>query len=391
MPSALFKGVDFYNIDSLLNEEELMVRDTVRKWISDRAIPVIGRYMEEGKFPMEFISEMAELDFFGANIPMGGNEPVLNNVAYGLVMQELERGDSGLRSFASVTGGLVMYPIFEFGSQEQKDYWLPKLRSGEKIGCFGLTEPDYGSNPGGLITRAERTDSGWLINGDKMWITNGSIADVAIIWANTGEDIRGFLVEKERQGFSAPEMKKKFSLRASVTSELILDNVEIPFENELPKAKGLVSALRCLTQARYGIAWGVIGAAMACYDEALDYAKNRIQFGKPIASYQLIQRKLVNMITNITKDQLLALQLGRMKDQGNYTFAQVSMAKKNNVRNALNTAREAVDILGANGITYEYQSGRHMCNLESVETYEGTNDIHTLIIGGEITGIKAFE
>jgi len=384
-----FRGVDFYNIDSLLNEEEIMVRDTVRQWVSDKVISIIGGCMEDARFPVELVTEMGELGMLGPTIPED-DEPVLNNVQYGLIMQELERGDSGLRSFASVTGSLVMYPIHEFGSEQQKEYWLPKLKSGEKIGCFGLTEPDYGSNPGGMITRAVRKGNKWILNGAKMWITNGSIADVAVVWAKVEDDVRGFLVETDRPGFSAPEMKKKFSLRASVTSELIFRDVEIPEENILPKSGGLKSPLKCLTQARYGIAWGATGAAMACFDEARDYALNRIQFNRPIASFQLVQRKLANMLTEITKAQLLQLQLGRLKDADKYNHVQVSMAKRNNVASALRIAREAVDILGANGITYEYQSGRHAVNLESVETYEGTHDIHTLILGNDITGIEAF-
>ncbi|MFC1729003.1 acyl-CoA dehydrogenase family protein [candidate division KSB1 bacterium] len=384
-----YQGVDYYNIDSVLSEEELMVREAVRQFVSEKVVPVIGRCMEEARFPRELVPEIASLGMLGPNIPVG-DDPVLNNVAYGLVMQELERGDSGLRSFASVTGALVMYPIYEYGSPEQKDYWLPLLKSGEKIGCFGLTEPDYGSDPGGMVTRAVKKGSSWVLNGAKMWITNGTISDVAVVWAKVDGEVWGFLVETDRPGFSAPEMKNKFSLRASVTSELILSDVEIPEENRLPKSKGLKSALKCLTQARYGIAWGAVGAAMSCYDEALGYARERIQFDKPIASFQLVQQKLVNMITEITKAQLMVLQLGRLKDRGKINHAQVSMAKRNNVAVALRIAREAVDILGANGITYEYQSGRHACNLESVETYEGTHDIHTLIIGSDITGIDAY-
>jgi len=384
-----FRGIDFYRFDSLLSEEERMVRDSVREFVTDRVMPVIGTCMEEARFPIELVPQMGELGLLGANIPVDG-EPAVNNVSYGLFMQELERGDSGLRSFASVTGALVMYPINEYGSGEQKRYWLPKLRTGEKIGCFGLTEPDFGSNPGGMTTRAVRKGGSWILNGAKMWITNGTIADVAVVWAKVDDEICGFLVETDRPGFSAPEIRSKFSLRASVTSELILQDVAVPEENMLPGSRGLKCALKCLTQARYGIAWGVIGAAMACYDEALGYALGRVQFGKPIASFQLVQRKLVNMVTEITKGQLLALQLGRLKDRGACTFAQVSLAKRSNVAAALTAARDAVDILGANGISYEYQSGRHMCNLESVETYEGTHDIQTLIIGNEITGISAF-
>jgi len=315
----------------------------------------------------------------------------MNNVAYGLVMQELERGDSGIRSFASVQSALVMYPIFTFGSEAQKDYWLPMLASGKAIGCFGLTEPDYGSNPGGLITRAERSSKGFVINGAKMWITNGTIADVAVVWAKLDGEIKGFLVEKGTRGFTAPEMKGKHSLRASVTSELVFEDCLVAEENILPKSGGLKCPLMCLSQARYGIAWGAIGSAMSCYDVALQYAKTRIQFGKPIASFQLIQEKLVYMLTEITKAQLLCLQLGRLKDQGKAKFTQISMAKRNNVYHALEIARMSREILGANGILNEYPVMRHAANLESVKTYEGTHEMHTLIVGEDITGIPAFE
>jgi len=333
---------------------------------------------------------MADLGMFGSTLPAKYGCAEMNNVAYGLMMQELERGDSGIRSFASVQSALVMYPIFTFGSEQQKDFWLPKLAKGEKIGCFGLTEPDYGSNPGGMITRAEDKGDHYLLNGAKMWITNGTIADVAVVWAKLNGVVHGFLVEKGTKGFTAPEMKGKHSLRASVTSELIFQDCKIPKENIFPKTDGLKSPLMCLNQARYGIAWGAIGSAMTCYDTALNYAKSRIQFGKPIASFQITQEKLVHMVTEITKAQLLCLQLGRLKDQKKLRFQQVSLAKRNNVNMALEIARVAREILGANGILDEYPVMRHMANLESVKTYEGTHEMHTLIVGEDITGIPAY-
>lgn len=391
-----FEGVDFYDVDSLLSEEERAVRDMVREWVEDNVMPIIGKCYVEGRFPVELVSGMGELGFMGANLPEEYGCAGLNNVAYGLINQELERGDSGIRSFASVQGALVMYPIFEFGSEEHRKEWLPRLASGEKIGCFALTEPDFGSNPGGMITTAKETDDGWLINGTKMWITNGSMADVAIIWAQTGEigdtkSIRGFVVPTDTAGFSARDQKGKLSLRASDTSELVLEDVHVPREALMPKTGGLKSPLMCLTQARYGIAWGGIGAAMACYDEAVSYSKNRVIFDKPIGAFQLQQARLVEMLTEITKGQLLVLQLGRLKDAGTMTPQQVSLAKRNNVNVAAEVAREARRLLGANGILAEYQSMRHMANIESVYTYEGTHDIHTLILGQEITGISAFE
>jgi glutaryl-CoA dehydrogenase len=386
----MFQGVDFYNLTDLLSEEERMVRDTIRQFVSDQVIPIIEKHNREATFPMHLVAPLAELGVLGANLH-GYGCAGLNNVAYGLIMQELERGDSGLRSFASVQGGLVMYPISTFGSEEQKQKWLPELASGRKIGCFGLTEPDYGSNPGGMLTRAVRDGNSWILNGTKRWITNGSIADISVVWAKTEEGIRGFLVEKGTRGLTTIEQKGKFSLRASVTSELILEDCRIPANNLLPGTKGLQSALSCLNQARYGIAWGALGAAMACYEEAVTYAKTRIQFDKPIASFQMIQEKLASMLTEITKGQLLCLQLGRLKDQGKATPQQVSLAKMNNVYHALQIARAARDILGASGITDEYQCGRHMCNLESVFTYEGTHNIHTLILGEWITGIPAYK
>jgi len=383
--------VDYFNIDSLLSEEEIMIRNTVREFVSYEVIPIIEEYNRNSKFPIHLIPKMAEMGLFGPTMPAKYNCAELNNVSYGLIMQELERGDSGVRSFASVQSALVMYPIFTFGSEEQKDTWLPKLAKGNKIGCFGLTEPDFGSNPGGMITKAEKADGGYILNGAKMWITNGTIADVAVVWAKLDGVVRGFLVEKGMKGFTAPEMKGKHSLRASVTSELIFDNVFVSENNLLPKTAGLKNALMCLNQARYGIAWGVVGSMMACYDSALNYSKSRKQFSKPIAGYQMTQSKLVYMVTEITKAQLLNLQLGRLKDQNKLKHTQVSMAKRNNCQIALDIARESRQILGANGILDEYPVMRHAANLESVITYEGTHEMHTLIIGEDITGIAAFE
>ncbi len=386
-----FEGVDYYHIDELLSDEEKLIRQTIREFVDDKVIPVIEKHYREGTFPMHLIPEMAELGIFGATLPEKYGCANLNNVAYGLMMQELERGDSGIRSFASVQSALVMYPIYTFGSDEQKDYWLPKLAKAEKIGCFGLTEPDFGSNPGGMLTRAEKVDGGFVLNGTKMWITNGTIADVAVVWAKWNGVVHGFLVEKNFKGFSAPEMKNKHSLRASVTSELVLDNVFVPDSHWLPNTQGLKSALMCLSQARYGIAWGVIGSMMVAYTTALDYAKSRVQFSKPIAAYQLTQAKLVWMLTEITKAQLLVLQLGRLKDQGKARFTHISLAKRNNCEVALDICRVAREILGANGILDEYPIMRHMNNLESVKTYEGTHEMHTLIVGEDITGFSAFE
>jgi glutaryl-CoA dehydrogenase len=391
-----FEGVDFYDVGSLLSEEERAVRDTVRQWVDDRLLPVINQHYLEGRFPLQLVPQMAELGLFGANLPEQYGCAGLNNVAYGLIMQELERGDSGVRSFASVQGALVMYPIHAFGSEEQRKTWLPKMASGEVIGCFGLTEPDFGSNPGGMITTAREAAGGWVLNGAKMWITNGSTAKVAIIWAKTGalddaSSIRGFIVPTDTPGFSAKDQKGKLSLRASDTSELVLEDVKLGKDALLPGSKGLKSPLSCLTQARYGIAWGAVGAAMGCYDEALRYAKQRVMFGKPIAGFQLQQQRLVEMLSEITKAQLLVLQLGRLKDQGKASPQQVSLAKRNNVDMACDIAREARRLLGANGILAEYSAMRHLANLESVYTYEGTHDMHTLILGEEITGISAFE
>ncbi len=386
-----FIGVDYYNSDSLFSEEERMIRNSVREFVSEEIIPIIEKHNRESTFPIQLIPKMAELGLFGTTLPQKYDCAELNNVSYGLVMQELERGDSGIRSFVSVQSALVMYPIYTFGSEEQKDFWLPLLAKGKKIGCFGLTEPDYGSNPSGMVTKVEKVDGGYVLNGAKMWITNGTIADVAVVWAKLDGVVRGFLVEKGFKGFTAPEMKGKHSLRASVTSELIFDNVFIPENNILPKTEGLKNALMCLNQARYGIAWGVVGAMMACYDTALNYAKSRIQFSKPIAAYQITQEKLVYMLTEITKSQLLNIQLGRMKDNGTLRHTHVSMAKRNNCEKALEIAHISREILGANGILDEYPVMRHAANLESVKTYEGTHEMHTLIIGEDITGFPAFD
>ena len=393
--SSQFTGVDFYNLDSLLSEEERAVRDAVRAWVDEHLMPVIGACYVEGRFPRELIPSMAELGVLGANLPEEYGCAGLNNVAYGLIMQELERGDSGIRSFASVQGALVMYPIYAFGSDEQKRRWLPALAAGTDIGCFGLTEPDYGSNPGGMITTARETATGWVLNGTKMWITNGSQATVAVVWAKTGDlddpkSIRGFIVPTSTPGFTAKDQKGKLSLRASDTSELHLQDVHLPKDAILPRSGGLKSPLMCLTQARYGIAWGGIGAAMACYDEALRYAGTRVMFDRPIAQTQIQQVRLADMLTEITKAQFLTLQLGRLKDAGTMTPSQVSLAKRNNVHMACECAREARRLLGANGILAEYHSMRHMANLESVYTYEGTHDMHSLILGQEVTGLSAF-
>lgn len=385
-----FQGVDYYNMDDLLSEDEILVRNTIREFVDENVVPIIEKHYRAGTFPLDLVPKMAELGLFGSTLPSKYGGAELNNVAYGLMMQELERGDSGVRSFASVQSGLVMYPIFTFGSDEQKDRWLPKLASGKAIGCFGLTEPDYGSNPGGMKTTAKKVKDGYVLNGAKMWITNGTLADVAVVWAKLDGEIKGFLVEKGMKGFEAPEMTGKHSLRASVTSELVFQDCLIPEENILPKSGGLKSPLMCLSQARYGIAWGAIGSAMACYDTALNYAKSRIQFDKPIAAFQLTQDKLVHMLTEITKAQLLCLQLGRLKDKGKARFTQISLAKRNNVYHALEIARSAREILGANGILDEYPVMRHSANLESVKTYEGTHEMHTLILGEDITGIGAF-
>jgi glutaryl-CoA dehydrogenase len=386
-----FRGVDYYGVDALLGEEERMVRDAVRDWVEAEFLPIVTEHHRAGTFPVDLIPKLGELGVFGATLKGYGGAG-LSHVAYGLIMQELERGDSGLRSCASVQSGLVMHPIHAYGSEGQKERWLPALARGERVGCFGLTEPDYGSDPGGMKTRAVRQGDAWVLNGTKLWITNGSIADVAVVWAKDAADgeIYGFLVERGTPGFSALDIHNKFSMRASITSELSFQDCRIPLENRLPGVKGLKGPLGCLSQARYGIAWGAVGAAMACYDWALQYAQQRIQFGKPIASFQLVQQKLVWMVTEITKAQLLCLQLGRLKDEGKARAQQISMAKMNNVQIALETARMGRDILGAAGIVDEHPVIRHMLNLETVNTYEGTHDIHTLIIGRDITGLDAF-
>jgi glutaryl-CoA dehydrogenase len=386
---ADFSGVDFLRLDELLSDEERMARDTVREFVSREFLPVIQEHIrKDGSFPMELVPKMGELGLFGTNL-QGYGCPGLNNVAYGLAMQELERGDSGLRSFASVQGSLVMYPLYTYGSDAQKDRWLPAMAAGEAVGCFGLTEPDFGSFAQGMRTKAERRGGSWLLNGTKRWITNGSIADVSVVWATTEEGIRGFLVEKGTKGFETPDIKGKFSLRGSVTSELYLQDVEVPDESRLPKAEGMKAPLSCLTQARYGISWGAIGAAMACYEEVVDYTKERRVQGGWLAAKQLTQEKLVMMLVEITKAQLLSLRVGRLKDEGKLHHTMVSMAKRNNVNAALEIARSARDLLGANGIVDDYQSMRHMVNLETVRTYEGTHDIHTLILGEHITGMRA--
>lgn len=384
---------DFALFQELLTDEEKLVRETARQFANEKILPIIDECALKEKFPKDLVQEMGELGFLGANLPEEYGCAGLSEVAYGLLMYELERADSGIRSFASVHGSLVMKPIFMYGSEKQKKYWLPKMAAGKKIGCFGLTEPDFGSNPSGMRTKAEKLDNGkWCINGTKMWITNGSIADVALIWAKTKDGVRGFLLKKGTPGFSAVKMKGKWSLRASVTSELVFNNVIVnEKESLLPGAFGLKAPLSCLNEARYGIAWGVLGAADACYQCALDYAKERIQFGKPIAGFQIQQQKLTKMVTELTKGQLLALQAGRLKEQGKLPHQLISMAKMNNTQIARDIAREARTILGANGIMSEYPVMRHMNNMESVYTYEGTHDIHTLIIGEKITGIPAYK
>ena len=382
---------DFMGFRALLTEEERMVQAQGRQFVNERVLPVIERHAQEQRFPRELIRPMGELGFFGPNLPAKYGCAGLSSAAYGLLMYELERGDSGVRSFASVQGSLVMYPIFAYGSEAQRERWLPRLARGEAVGCFGLTEPDFGSNPADMRTRAVREGRRWRLNGSKMWITNGSLADVAVVWARTDEGIRGFLVEKGTPGFSAPEMKGKWSLRASVTSELVLEDVLVDEEASLlPGVTGLKGPLGCLNQARFGIAWGVLGAAEACYQCALDYAKSRVQFDRPIAGFQLTQEKLAWMVTELTKGQLLALQLARLKDQGEAKPQQVSMAKMNNVAVAREICARARTILGANGILDEYPVMRHMANLESVYTYEGTHEMHTLVIGEAVTGLSAF-
>ena len=384
-----FQGLDFYNLDAQLSEEERMVRDLVRDWTEDQVIPIIEGHCRAGTFPQELVSQMAEMGLLGVNLE-GYGCAGMSNVAYGLVCQELERGDSGVRSFASVQGSLVMFPIWKHGTEEQKQKYLPKLASGEFIGCFGLTEPDFGSNPGGMLTKAVDDGDSYVLNGAKMWITNGTLADVAVVWAKLDGDIRGFIVERGDNGFTTPEMKGKHSLKASVTSELVFQDTRIPKDRILPHVRGLKGPFSCLNNARFGISWGAVGSAMACFDSARQYALSRIQFDRPIASFQLVQNKLAYMLREITKGQLLSLQLGRMKDDGTMFPEQVSLAKMNNVDMALEVARMARDIHGANGILDEYPVMRHMANLESVYTYEGTHDIHNLILGRWITGIQAF-
>jgi glutaryl-CoA dehydrogenase len=385
-----FRGVDYYGFDELLTEEQRMMRDAVRDWVEAKFLPVVSQHHRDGTFPMELAKDLGEMGVFGATLK-GYGCAGLDNVAYGLIMQELERGDSGLRSFASVQSGLVMYPIYSYGSDAQKDKWLPRLQSGEALGCFGLTEPDHGSDPGSMRTRAQKKGNEYVLNGTKLWITNGSVSDVAVVWAK-GDDgeIGGYLVEKGTPGYSTMDIHGKFSMRASITSELAFADCRIPLENKLPGVKGLKGPLSCLSQARYGIAWGAIGAAMSCYDWSLQYSQQRIQFNKPIGSFQLVQQKLVWMITEITKAQLLCLRLGQLKDAGRVRPQQISMAKMNNVQMALDGARLARDILGAAGIVDEHPIIRHMMNLETVNTYEGTHDIHTLIVGRDITGLDAF-
>jgi glutaryl-CoA dehydrogenase len=385
-----FKGVDYFEMDDLLTEEERMVRDMTRDFVTDAVMPVIEEAYENAVFPKDLIGQVGELGMLGANLPEEYGCAGLGPIAYGLICQELERGDSGLRSFVSVQGSLAMWPIFAYGSEEQRKRWLPGMAKGELIGCFGLTEPDHGSDPGGMTTRAVKDGDDWIVNGAKMWITNGTIADVAVVWAKTDDGIQGFLLEKGMDGFSAPEQKRKFSLRASVTSELVMEDVRVPEANRLPNVKGLKGPLGCLTQARYGIAWGGVGAAMACYDEALQYTIEREQFGRPLAGFQLIQQNLAEMLTEITKAQMVSWRLGKLKESGKIRPQHVSFAKRNNIKMALDCARTARDMLGANGITAEYQAMRHMCNLESVYTYEGTHSIHTLILGADVTGIAAF-
>jgi glutaryl-CoA dehydrogenase len=388
---ARFSGVDYLLIDSLFSEQELLVRQTARQFVEDRVIPIIRECFNDGRFPKELIPEIGHLGFLGANLE-GYGCAGMSNVEYGLVMQEIERGDSGLRSFVSVQGALVMYPIYTYGSAEQKDRWLPKMQSGEAIGCFGLTEPGFGSNPAGMQTRAKQDGDHWILNGEKTWITNGSMADVAIVWARSDEGIRGFLVEKGTPGFTTSDIHGKLSMRASVTSSLALSDCRVPASAMLPGAAGLKAPLSCLSQARYGIGWGVLGAAMDCYETARQYSIVRKQFdGRPIASHQLVQEKLAWMITEITKAQLLAIQAGRVKDQGKIDPAHISMLKRNNAAMALECARLSRDLLGANGIMDEYPIMRHMCNLETVKTYEGTDHIHTLVIGERVTGVAAYK
>jgi glutaryl-CoA dehydrogenase len=388
--SQILEDLDYFDLDELLTSEERMTRETVKQFVAREVLPTIEKHFAAETFPLELVPQMAEMGFFGANMK-GYGCAEMNNVAYGLIMQELEAGDSGLRSFASVQSALSMYAIYAHGSEEQKRRYLPEMAQGKLIGCFGLTEPDHGSDPGGMETRARRDGRGWVLNGTKRWITNGSIADVAVVWAKVDEGITGFLVEKGTPGFATSNIKGKFSMRASITSELTFDDVRVGDSARLPQARGLRAALACLTQARYGIAWGAIGAARSCYRCALDYAKSRKQFARQLAGYQLVQNKLVAMLTEITKAQMVCLRLAHLKDEGKMRQEQVSFAKRNNVGAALDIARMARDMLGANGIVNEYPVIRHMLNLETVNTYEGTFDVHTLILGRDITGISAFD
>ncbi len=385
-----YAALDYYALDELFTQEERMVRDTVRELVSARIMPSIGKHWSAGTFPHELVPVFGEMGLLGPSLSGYGCAGI-SPTAYGLICQELERGDSGIRSFCSVQGSLVMYPIWAFGSEEQKQQWLPEMAAGRVIGCFGLTEPDFGSNPSGMLTTATRTKSGYKLNGTKRWITNGSVAHVALVWAKLEGTVRGFLVPTKTPGFTARDIHGKWSLRASVTSELVLEEVEVGEESLLPGVQGLKGPLSCLSQARFGICYGAVGAAMACYDEALSYAKDRVQFSRPIAGYQLVQRKLVDMVNEITKAQLLCWRMGRLKEAGTLTPAQISLAKRNNVAMARECARDARDILGANGVTDDYQCGRHMLNLESVYTYEGTHDIHTLVVGQDVTGLAAFD
>jgi glutaryl-CoA dehydrogenase len=386
-----YEAIDFFHSDLLLNDEERMVRDTIRDFVSREVMPIIGEHYREGRFPMHLMPKIADLGIFGGTLT-GYGCPGMGAVAYGLAIQELERGDSGIRSFASVQTSLCMYPIWQFGSDAQKEKYLPRMQKGELIGCFGLTEPDFGSNPAGMVARCVKKGPKWILNGTKRWITNATIAHLCIVWARGEDDkIHGFIVDRGSPGLTQHEIKGKLSLRASDTGELIMENCEVPEENKLPKTDSLKSPLMCLNQARNGIAWGAVGSAQACFDEALAYSKTRVQFGRPIGGFQLVQQKLAHMLTEITKAQLLCIQLGRLKEQGRLHHTHVSLAKRNNVAMALECARMTRDILGASGITDEYQAMRHMCNLESVYTYEGTHDIHTLILGEHLTGLSAFE
>ena len=385
-------GPDFYNITDLLTEEELLIQQTAHDFVQTEFMPLINQHYENATFPMDLVPKLGELGFMGSALPEESGGAGVSNVAYGLILHELERGDSGLRSFASVQGALVMYPIHAYGSDEQKAKWLPKLGAGTKIGCFGLTEPNFGSNPGGMVTRCKRDGGDWILNGNKMWITNGSVADVSVVWTRDEEGIvRGFLLEKGMEGFKSSDIHGKLSLRASVTSELSMANVRVPDSARLPNIEGLKGPLSCLTQARYGIAWGMVGAAVDCYNTAVDYSKERKQFSKPIAGFQLTQEKLAEMVTCITEAQLLVYRLGRLKDEGKMTFQQVSMAKRNNCAMARDIARTSREILGANGITEDYSPLRHMANIESVYTYEGTHEMHSLILGQEVTGMAAYD